>query len=393
MKKFILSGIILLLSLADTTARTSLLLDALKPKAMHPVHIKVVVNSTFASNALWKNNVHTLISAASKTYESWINVNFVVDTMIIWDVEKSLGRQKLFVYDCLMKEIPRGRSDIVVYFMKELMPTEFWAGISLYTRGYVMVKQIDDSVIRDGFQIAFHTLVHELGHVFGATHTYFDNNGHEIMNPSIHDKLVEKVGKERVYTEPEFHRGNVTIMTALANRPFGDTIWSGDLWKNIRRAYNQTRREYCSFSITASGEIANHTYDEFIEAHIFGYLSSWAQMCGRESLAIRYLDTLDLYYQAVNRTCKRQGVAGNQKICSECCRSGTAVSDAWLLHQRIAVSFRKAEAYLFFGKIGQADSCFNWGIGKLTKDDLSLQEKLSNGYDLTRTLYLRNKIK
>ena len=57
--------------------------------------------------------------------------------------------------------------------------------------------------------------MHWLGHMFGAVHCYYNRENVTVMNPFIHDGVINESGKADRPGQPIFHEGNAKIMTAL----------------------------------------------------------------------------------------------------------------------------------------------------------------------------------
>ncbi|MBD3239478.1 MAG: hypothetical protein GF331_02760 [Chitinivibrionales bacterium] len=282
------------------------------------VRVRVVADSGFAENTVWKTNAQTLIDAASDHFTSWFNIALAIDTMQIWDFTQSDCYDSMFEWDCLSNAVGPGSSDIVVLFTKASSRHDFTiAGFGQYETGCIRVAQADWHHVRGGFEYAFLTLIHELGHLFGAFHVFHDDvrKEHHVMNPALSHKLLTKKGTETELLVPEWHPANRTIVRALLHRPFHDSDWNAGHWPAIERAYQQVRREFIGFAVDERGQVVRHALNALSQTEYFYYLSSWAAMCGMDSCALLYVDSLATVLRAIEATCRNCGSNCQARMC------------------------------------------------------------------------------
>jgi len=269
------------------------------------IRVKVVADPSFASHAMWQKNAANLVGTASAFFKDWFEVEFVIDTLVVWDIEKAPCHTVMFDWDCLVKTIPRGNADIVIHFTKERRRTYGLAGISLFDFGYVRVTQADWGNLQGGYEYAFMTLVHELGHQFGAFHVYLDDNQKKlyVMNPYLSEKLIAKKGMQTALVMPEWHPANRTIVRALRSRPFSIEGWTPAHWPAIEAAYREVRTTYLPFGVAGDGRLSGHEFNEMYQPDYYYFLANWAALCGVDSCAMGYIDSMATVLRAMRRTC------------------------------------------------------------------------------------------
>jgi len=350
------------------------------------IHVKVVADSTFMGTSRWENNVHNLFENASRVYESWFDITFIIDTIVTWDMSEASCITEYFAYDCLMKEVPKGKSDIVVYLSKEDHGKSFYAGLSLIENGYILVHHDSRRHRKGTYEEAFHVLIHELGHMFGGIHLYYDKNKPYIMNAYLHDNLLTRKGFEYHYSEPDFHPGNVTIIQAMRSRPFTDSGWIGYDWEQLQTTYQAVRNKYNPWTISRSKMIQGHAFNHFHEGDMFAFLSSWASLAGKHALALQYIDSLELLMESIASKCIAEGNAGNEKICRRC-RTDKYHASEWLEFKKATLANRKALIYLKEGNATKADSCFQKFLSTMPASLLSIKMKYLNSFNFYKTLF------
>jgi hypothetical protein len=241
------------------------------------VHVKVAADPSFGRGIHWRDNAANLISTASDLYYSWFGIRFKIDPMVIVQVDSAACGGLMLDNDCLMRQVPRGNTDIVVYFSREGAPADYsYAGYAIYRQGYVVIKQGNSASVSRGYQASFLALVHEIGHVFGAVHIYPDPdpNVRYVMNPSLSDQVYDKQGKDSTLLFPDFHPANRVIIAALIDRPFGHRQWGAERWPKIRAAYDAMRREYGNFSLAPDGTLRNYELNALYQNELYPYLNS-----------------------------------------------------------------------------------------------------------------------
>jgi hypothetical protein len=237
--------------------------------------------------------------------------------MYLWDLRRSRSYGLLFNRDCLLKDVSRGSSDLVIYFARAgTRKRGAFLGKSLFDYGYVWVKQPAWAHVKNGYQKAFHILLHELAHAFGAVHLYCDDDDRSpaLMCPMVSEWLIRQKGMERVYDPSPLHPGNARIMRVMRNRSFRPGEWTDSLWPQIRAAYDSLRIEWNRWSIDDS-VLSGHEKNVFLEDDPFFYLATWASLSGRDSLALLYADSMRQVSEALPTACTDAGANCFRRQC------------------------------------------------------------------------------
>lgn len=340
--------------------------------------VKIVADRNFAHHSLWEKNARNLVENASRFYRSWLDVTFEIDTLAIWEPKEVVECVNAYPWDCLLERVPRGNADIVVFFTrKSTNPHGRIAGLSMYTDGYVMVEQNDWSNTKAGYEKAFHVLIHELGHVFGAVHVYGRDNAVNVMNPYVSDHLVEKRGMAYEYVEPGFHESNLVIMTSLLDRPFGEDAWKPEYWWRIRDAYDNAfdRNNPQGFE---NGNVVGVGINALHEEAKYLYLSSWAALCGYFPAALGYIDSTEILFDNIWSVCKNVGYSA-----SLCRRYSSYSSGAGVEEMKAALNLQRARIYLGAGDFASADSCMQ-ELAQMPGLELSQRSKLQRGFRIAK---------
>jgi hypothetical protein len=347
------------------------------------VRIKVVVNSDIAANSRWNGSVTPLFEKADLIMRRWARVTLVVDTMAVWDIEKSPSFAELLPGDCLIKEQPKNGRDIVVYLGRPGNASSLIASMTLYEIGYAYVPLDAGSI--DSVETCL-TLVHWLAHMFGAVHCYFENDNMTAMNPFIHDGILTEPARNSAHNPPKFHEGNGEIMRVLSVRSFEDRVWDSAAWGPIRQVYSLVRKKYNPWKINGQGELFNHESDAFHEGNLLLYCSSWASLCGRERQSLAYLDTLERLYGAIQKTCITRGIVGKTKLCSVCGFDSSSVNN-WFEVQMFYLGIRRTMVLLRCKNIPSADTSFAAVVRDIPPDLSALKEKFVNRYRLYKVRF------
>lgn len=350
------------------------------------VHVKIVVDPSFSTTPQWQAMVHALVEKTNHVMEKCAGIALQIDTMCVWDMQNAPSYPDLLVGDCLVKEQPKGKSDIVVYFTRMGNPPALISGMTLYELGYAYIQQptttnpahIDDKTV--------YSLVHWLGHLFGAAHCYYNRENITVMNPFVHDGIImEPIGPDAAQG-PEFHKGNMLLMKGLSWRPFEEKGWNKNEWPKIKRLYEKIHNSYNHWEINRDGDLHNYDGDAFHEGNLLLYQSSWASLCGFPDKASRYLDSLDFLYRAITNECVREGVVGKTRICAQCGYEKSEASN-WLEQQKFHIEMRRAVIFLRKGDSVSANNCFAAAINKLPDQLAMMKDKYSNGYAFYKERY------
>jgi hypothetical protein len=327
-------------------------------KTNRTVHFRIVVSPEYAGNVMWRENVGNLMRVTGEFYRSLSEVVFVIDTMYTWDMKTSPSYSQVSGEVCLMKEVPKGSSDIVLYIAKQSVPSLGLTllGYSQVRFGYLFVNQMDRLFAeRQGYLYAYHTMVHELAHMFGAVHCYPDEKSPDFMNPIVSNRLVQREGKSVEYREPAFHPNNAAIVAALLDRPFSPLDSARTPWSNVDRVYHRMRLDVNPWKLSG-GMLTNYEFDWFFEEDPYYFLATWASLWGKDTLALAYLDSVEVLWKAMNATCTSGSASRNAKICGRMMGSDGKNNDTRaLLHAYLLLE--KALVFLGAGKEMPAQSC------------------------------------
>ena len=155
------------------------------PAPERVIQVKVLADASLRTrNSRWTDEVRGLIEAASDYYEKEFGVRFVTHSVSPWPQEERI-RATPELLSRLQQDFPRTKKqdyDLVIAFTAE--------GISRYTRaGRPRVDRIGDcpqglgsyavvpvsrvvyyTGLRGNPELEVVTLIHEIGHIFGAQH-------------------------------------------------------------------------------------------------------------------------------------------------------------------------------------------------------------------------------
>jgi hypothetical protein len=344
------------------------------------VHIKIVVDPSIATHPDWQRSMTAVFDSAGSIMNAWAHLAFTIDTFAVWESGKAASHDSLFAGDCLVKEVPKGKSDIVVCFDSWGTSPPLIEELLRYEQGYVCLH-MPPSGRNAGIDIrAMHAVVHELAHVFGAVHCYNDSNAVTLMNPFVSEGKRFEGDTDR---EIKFHKGNGLIMTALSQRPFTDAGWDRAMWPPIKKVYDDVSGRFNQSCIDESGELVHYESDAFHEGNLLMYCASWASLCGLPDTALACLDSLAALYRAIKITCIREGIIGKTRLCRVCGYDSSDVSH-WLELRLFYLKMRKTMVYLRAGELLQADSCMQEAMKNLPLSLEPVREKYSAGFRFYR---------
>lgn len=371
---------------ACTICRCGSALQFLAAEPARVVHVKVVADPSFAGHSRWRTNAENLIGTASELFMGWFDIAFEIDTMVVWDLTNAPCHTTMFDWHCLVKSVDKGSSDVVIHFSKETDPYRFrLAGISLYTFGYIQVIQAGWVHKQGGYEEAFLTLVHELGHLFGGIHVYHDQKvkTRYILNPRLSPKLIQRTGTEIALALPDFHPGNVSIIRGLLNRPFDPAGWGAEHLVPVQSAYAEARREWCPFRVGSGGELSREHEDQLHEISYYYFLSNWAALSGEDSVALAYVDSAEALIEAVKHTCTGCGLNCQRRVCLH---SGTRESRIarWYQRRKAGLHYWKAYVLLHCGRPVEAEHHFEQFFSLHKDMRLTYVEKHRAGFEFYR---------
>jgi hypothetical protein len=343
------------------------------------VHVKVVVEPGFSETPQWRAIITALFEKTNPIMQEHAGVVFSVDTMCVWNMESVPSHYDLFVGDCLVKEQPRGKSDIVVYFTRMSNAPALISGMTLYELGYAYLQEPTTTNPSSIDAKTVYSLVHWLGHMFGAAHCYYNKENVTVMNPFVHDGIIMNPDRSETPGEPDFHEGNVVVMKGLSLRPFEEKDWEKNDWPKIKKVYEKVHSTYNPWKISPAGELTGYEKDAFQEGNLLLYLSSWASLCGYPDRANTYLDSLTVLYEAISHLCVHQGIVGKTRICTLCGYSASEASN-WLELQKFYIGMRRAFIQLRKGDTVAANGYFTAAIRNIPDQLEIMKEKYTNGF-------------
>lgn len=355
-------------------------------RSLRTVHVKVVVDPSFSTTPQWQAIVTALFEKTNHVMQECAGIFLVVDTMCVWDIQNAPSHIDLLVGDCLVKEQPKSKNDVVIYFTRMGNPPALISGMTLYELGYAFFQQptttnpayIDDKTI--------FSMVHWLGHMFGAAHCYFNRANITVMNPFVHEGIIMESAAADALYEPQFHKGNMVLMKGLSRRPFEETAWTKGEWPMIKQLYEKIHNTYNRWKINPNGELSDYDDDAFHEGNLLLYLSTWASLCGYPDKALFYLDSLTVLYDAVKSECVRKGIVGKTRICAQCGYDADEASN-WLDQQKFHIGMRRAIILLRKGDTTSANACFAAVMSKIPDQLAIMKDKYINGYSFYKERY------
>lgn len=331
-----------------------------------------------------KKNFCRISAAASEHFLSWYEIAFRIDTMVVWDSELTSCANTMFSYDCLLKCVDKGHSDLVIHFAKEINPYQFHImGISLFEFGYLRVVQGAWVHNKAGFQTAYMTLLHELGHLFGGYHVVHDGTEKtiSIMNPVFINKLVVKEGFTNIIKIPDWHPANEIIIRAVRDRPLNEADWDSSFWSPIQKGYQESRRLYNNFRFSPDGKLETpfelcHPISDY-----YYFTATFAALCGMKDQALALVDTMGMVVNAMERQCRDCGGRCPKGICGEM-PSGESNRKLWLEWKRAYVSFVRARVLARCGDIHEARRTFLEFLEAIPRSEREDRNKYQLGFNL-----------
>ncbi len=325
------------------------------------IRVKIVADRGFSSETRWRSNVENMIGVADIVFQSCAEVRLEIDTMVAWDVRSVPESVDLPLVDCLMKHIPKGNADLVIYLSKTNRDEAYITNAESIEFGYIVVTQLkttEDS----GYEEAYIKLVQSLGFMFGAL-------------------------RKRGYHAdgPDFTDGNIDVMVSLSKRPFSGETWDSTLWESIHNAYADVRKTYNPWKFSPTGKIVNHQDNVYAEGDAFLFVSLFASFCGKHDLALAYLDSTEVTYRAKWNTCMREK-AGNVRLCTDCGNSHFW-ADGWLARRLYEVDIFRATTMLRAGREREASVVIEEMVDRVSMISKVSGRRLFNHFEFLKNLY------
>ncbi len=151
-----------------------------KPRAIPPdLEVRTITALAVVHKALvdqqpkaWQSQARERVASASQLFEDQFRLRFAVGNFEIWDREVWLSERPHDLLDQLRGEVSAGANEIVIAFVPwPRLPPERIAGggAANFRKGYILVRA-DFGAQPSASETM--TMVHELGHLFGAKHVY-----------------------------------------------------------------------------------------------------------------------------------------------------------------------------------------------------------------------------
>lgn len=91
------------------------------PGGTRTLTVRVVADPDFAGHRQWRANAENLIGTAGLFYKSWFDIELTIDTMLVWELEKSPSYSSMLDHDYLVKDVPKDGADVVIDGMEKAM--------------------------------------------------------------------------------------------------------------------------------------------------------------------------------------------------------------------------------------------------------------------------------
>jgi len=152
------------------------------------VRVHAVVDDSFRRYPDWESQIAERLNAASAQTSTQVGLSFVLAGCSAWQPPSGLSNYLDLVSE-LRRTVPRGDADIVIAFSREdrvydpQMPLHVF-GISPNFSGYTILNDLvvlgtDGTARTVRPEAQLETIIHELGHLFGAVHRV----GPSVMRP------------------------------------------------------------------------------------------------------------------------------------------------------------------------------------------------------------------
>ncbi len=263
---------------------------------------KVVLDPAITGVFRWKEAVRGSIDSVGRHFEQGAGVGLVVDTICLWN---SAGDDSGFASDRLMRDIPRGRADVVICFSaKAEASARSMDDLTMLQFGYILVA-VSERELFSG-DLPETQLTHRLANYLGALKMYPHRYRKMLQdNENIAYKPGVEVFERRKTVElPMFHPGNCRIMEVIGNSPARRLEWNAAIWDTVLVTYAKIVRRYGFWKTGPKDYLVNCELNDFYQFDPYKRLSDWAAICGLDSSAALYLDSMQLVAERIVRKCQ-----------------------------------------------------------------------------------------
>lgn len=156
--------------------------------AVRAIPVTVAVDRSCLQEPDWQQQIGRRITLASRQLEQQVGLQLVIVSVVPWQCDSRVDGQLAALQE-LQAEVPRRQSQLVLGFVQETKPasledfrTQFGPqreelellGLAPNFSGYALIRDViladDTGEWRIMDEFLTETLIHELGHVFGAVH-------------------------------------------------------------------------------------------------------------------------------------------------------------------------------------------------------------------------------
>jgi len=131
------------------------------PSLQRTVRVKIVVDEEFRRRPLQFLETRKWVTAASSFFQKNFGLAFQIQDLKYWSSDNSKATLS-GLFRSLYERMERGESDFVLGFTGQIRSESEVNGVASYRHGYALVKRTGNEYLNRV------TLIHELGHLFGA---------------------------------------------------------------------------------------------------------------------------------------------------------------------------------------------------------------------------------
>jgi len=192
-------------------------------KDLRIIKVTAVFDEEFMDKFDWKREIQNRMDFVSRVFEEEVGIRFEIVGYREWKSDNKINMMQLLLQD-LKNTIPKGEGDIVIGFTSQsghqshASYDDFIAGLAYSFRDYVLVRTIrsEDWNTLSKYQ----SLIHEIGHLFGAVHVRHFNS--IMQNPIRSSKTLkfDAYNKEiiNITKKRDFNRGIESLPVEDINR-------------------------------------------------------------------------------------------------------------------------------------------------------------------------------
>jgi len=176
------------------------------------IKVTAAADEEFRTFFNWEREIENRIGFVSDVFTSEVGIKFKVVRFIEWKSDDNTNMMQLLLRD-LRRSIEKGESDIVIGFTSQFSNQshsnydDYIAGLAYSFQDYMLVRTIRSE--RWNQYRKFQSLIHEIGHLFGAVHVKGETSimqnpisSQRILRFDDHNKRILGITKNR-----DFNRG------------------------------------------------------------------------------------------------------------------------------------------------------------------------------------------